>query len=796
MRSWTLANGDPLCLTFSADRRLAELNYGDDQTWALSLAGGEPPALAIETSFGLRARRMRYYLRFLRKDADFSDPGAFDQAPVVHLVYANYCRLEFWPFPGIEVQADYWVSASNTFAGRLRFKNHSILSDKFTFEWVGMLSPLEIGEGLFTAQKEGITLLNGKTGDLTLICAFKQKTRPGKGPLPALALDLDLAPGNVVELNWTAVACKEPDRCYEQVQAFLAHRWEASLARVMLQNESQLLEISTGDEELDAALAMTQNTAYRLFFPGNQHLPHSSFVLSRQPDYGYSRRGDGSDYPFLWDGQTALDAYYLAGLILPGGDGYAEGILRNFLATQLEDGSIDWKPSLAGKPSRKLAQPILACLAWQIYQSTGSDALLQDTYSGLLRFLRSWFSPRNDRDGDGCPEWDQAFQTGLEDNPLYDRWNPAGDGNDISTLECPGLASLLYREADSLHKIATRLNIQADLSWLESVSNNLRVQVEAAWNDQSGGYLYRDELTHQTAQGGGIQTLIGPGNYALRHRFKPAARLLFRIIRQNETTRAVSIQLTGQVGPGKTVHEEFTPRSWAWAGSTGSATTQNVYTSIGKIDAAGLEPEDQIQILRTDASREDISLLFPLWARIPTPERAKILVEETLVQRYLRPSGIPDYLSNERHPLRPSLYRATPLWNAFVGEGLLEYGYRSQAADLIERLIEASITSLRTNQAFYQYIHPETGLPLGERNHLHGLIPLGLFLRVAGIHQIGANFVILKDFNAFSYPVTVKYQGMMITCLNQKTQVSFPGGYMTEVTNPGLHRVSINRPGS
>jgi hypothetical protein len=85
---------------------------------------------------------------------------------------------------------------------------------------------------------------------------------------------------------------------------------------------------------------------------------------------------------------------------------------------------------------------------------------------------------------------------------------------------------------------------------------------------------------------------------------------------------------------------------------------------------------------------------------------------------------------------------------------------------------------------------------MGERNHLHGLIPLGLFLRVAGIHQIGANFVILKDFNAFSYPVTVKYQGMMITCLNQKTEVAFPGGYTAEVTSPGLHRVAMNRPGS
>ncbi len=55
------------------------------------------------------------------------------------------------------------------------------------------------------------------------------------------------------------------------------------------------------------------HTAY---LPGQRrNLPNSSFVLSRQPDQGYSLRGDGSDYNHLWNGQPTLEALYLSSLI-------------------------------------------------------------------------------------------------------------------------------------------------------------------------------------------------------------------------------------------------------------------------------------------------------------------------------------------------------------------------------------------------------------------------------------------------------------------------------------------------
>jgi hypothetical protein len=51
--------GNPLTLTLAADTRFSHPDYTDDQIWELRLQGGEPPALVLQTTYGLRARWMR-----------------------------------------------------------------------------------------------------------------------------------------------------------------------------------------------------------------------------------------------------------------------------------------------------------------------------------------------------------------------------------------------------------------------------------------------------------------------------------------------------------------------------------------------------------------------------------------------------------------------------------------------------------------------------------------------------------------------------------------------------------------
>ena len=54
----------------------------------------------------------------------------------------------------------------------------------------------------------------------------------------------------------------------------------------------------------------------------NSPIPVSS--PSRQPDHGFSRKGDGTDYAPSWGGQTPMEAYYLSTL-LPGAPQSGQG---------------------------------------------------------------------------------------------------------------------------------------------------------------------------------------------------------------------------------------------------------------------------------------------------------------------------------------------------------------------------------------------------------------------------------------------------------------------------------------
>ena len=77
MRDWNLRPGDPLSLTLAADFRLSKPDYVNDHIWELEIGGGEPAALAIRTTYGLRARAMRLFYRFGELGKTITNPAEF-----------------------------------------------------------------------------------------------------------------------------------------------------------------------------------------------------------------------------------------------------------------------------------------------------------------------------------------------------------------------------------------------------------------------------------------------------------------------------------------------------------------------------------------------------------------------------------------------------------------------------------------------------------------------------------------------------------------------------------------------
>jgi neutral trehalase len=160
-------------------------------------------------------------------------------------------------------------------------------------------------------------------------------------------------------------------------------------------------------------------------------------------------------------------------------------------------------------------------------------------------------------------------------------------------------------------------------------------------------------------------------------------------------------------------------------------------------------------------------------------------------ERFDRPFGIPACPTAKGSEPDSSHLNVYMGWDQLIGEGLLAYGYRKEAARLVAHLMTAVIKNLKQNRAFYQHYHSETGQGFGERNTLYGLAPVGLFLRVLGVQLMASGRVRLEGQNPFPWPVTVQYKGLKIMRGLDRTEVIFPNGKKVTVSDPTPCVVSL-----
>ena len=221
-----------------------------------------------------------------------------------------------------------------------------------------------------------------------------------------------------------------------------------------------------------------------------------------------------------------------------------------------------------------------------------------------------------------------------------------------------------------------------------------------------------------------------------------------------------------------------------------AATTRKLFTHLNSVRVDGLSDQDQVVLQVMDFGREDISLFLPLWAGIPQAERARRMVQEVLFtpERFGRQYGIPASAAPSRlgeDPEVDAVRQAVRLpWNQLVGEGLLAYGLRQEAARLIGNNMSAIIRNLKTQRAFSSALHAANGAPLGERNSAPGLPPLGLFLQVLGVRIESPERVALSGKNPFPWPVTVQYRGLRVTRELECTRIVFPDGRAAMIDDP------------
>lgn len=780
MRDWNLASGDPLHLTLAADFRFGGVDYTNDHIWELDLSSGQPPALSLRTTFGLRARSMRVFPRFGEGRGTVTDPAKFVRAPRLRFFAPNFLELDFSPLENLEVNAEFWAAGSQVVAGRYTLVNRGAKARKIRLEVCAVLAPLE-GQTFFAAQSQMVNVITGTTGGLAPLLYMTGGPNSITAPYPALTVELDLAPNGSRQISWALAALSASGPSYELARKTMARKWDAEKARIQMNAESQMVDVETGDPDWDAAFALTQTAALRSFLPASETLPNPSFVLTRAPDHGFSHKGDGTDYPLGWAGQNPLEAYALASL-LPGAPQFAKGLLRNFLSTQNEDGSIDARPGLAGQRAKMLAAPMLASLAWQTYQASDDEAFLAEVFPPLLKFFWNWFSPVHDRDRDGLPEWDHLLQTGWDENPLFDVWSPWSQGVDIGVAENPSLYAMLAREAACLILIAEKLGRAGEVALVKRQAEALDNAVAASWDEHAALYQYRDLVTRQSLAG---QVVAKGKGRTLKPKkeFESPVRLLIEIQTKSPAAKRPEVRLAEMAT--KEPVEVIAPEQFVWRSGGLVATTRNVYEKLGRVEAVGLDAADRIIVRTVDLTQQDHSLLLPLWAGLPDQQRAQTLIGRALLDesRFDKPFGLPA-LASPAPSKADAVFSSVHLpFNQLIGEGLLAYGFHTEAARLVEHIMAAVVKNLKETRAFHQHHHAETGAPIGERHALTGLAPLGLFLQTLGVTILSATKIKLEGKNPFAWPVTIRYRGLTVKRGIDSTEVIFANEKSVTITD-------------
>jgi hypothetical protein len=775
MRNWKLTLDNPLNLILAADHRLTELNYANDQIWELLLGSGEPPAVALHTTYGLRARSMRVFPQFVEAHQSVSDPGDFDSPVIITHFAPNYLKLMFSPFPDIDVEMEYWLPDGQTAAGRIWVRNTGDLDRKLRMELTALLSPNPEGKPSVVRVKESAQILQGATENLAPVLFITGGASGENSPYPHLYHDLEMAPDAYRRFTWALAALGDDEESFRHARLTAARNWEAEITRIRMLAR-QTLEIHTGDPDWDAALAFSQKTAQLLCFSPNQHLPHTTFVSTRMPDMGYSRQGSGSDYSHLWSGQSAFESWVLGQTLVPDSAQAARSLLDNFFSVQKENGFIDHKIGLGGQRTSLDASPLLVSLCWLYYEYTQDLDYLKQNFRRLLWHIQTWFSESNDRDGDGIPEWSNLVQTGYDENPAFSRWQPWDRGADIRMVESPDLCAYLYREITLLQKIARMVGETEPLTYLEAMAATLHTAVQNSWNSRRATYQYWDYENHQTSTGEVLQERTGPGEMLVDQVFETPTRLQLKLTSPEPPTAKLEITLHGSSPNGQHRVETISAADLTWAADGAIFTLPNLYAEIEHVHIQGLAAEGTAQIQIVDLYQEDHTLLTPIWAGIPSEEQVEKIYDRRLAKAsgYGRQYGIPAQPRASTKAEEEAVMRVWLPYNAMVAEGLLDYGRVTEATDLFTRNMASVVENLKSEQAFRSQYHAERAGGVGQRNHVTGLPSIQLFLKILGIKPLITGGVQVHHPNPYPWPVRLIYRGTVIESSEESVMIRFP----------------------
>jgi hypothetical protein len=840
----SLADGEPWNITIAADPRVRPTDYADDSSYALAAAGGP---LGLFSALGGRTSGLLFDLLWRSPTLGLAyGIEEYASLPSIRHYSSSFVLLDAEPLEGLKAEIAFIAYSSHLTLCHFRLENR--LADSLDLSLTGGLRLLNPAAHLNRIRpasplnlQQPLQAVHMRLPDLQFALAwagspdFESDLMPDdQGWTLWRHHDLQIEPGASAECWFGLVSAQAQGRLQQELASLAAIDWPNELALHQALAE-QIPQVETGNSDWDAAIAATYRLATRCYLSGSgdpspsneqraseakaadihnsasgyQALPYPSFVFTRGPERGFPPQGDPTKHNWQWNGQVATEAYVNFPQVLPAAPDFARAVIRNYLHIQHENGYIDWKPGLQGQRAEWDCIPMLAPLLRMVYDYSNDLAFVAECYPGILRHLDHWFSPANDRDQDGFPEWRHSIQSAFDDNPSFVPFRAWAQGGDFSKAESPDLGAYLYREHTDLIALAElllaqpadsslpidRARLQADIARLRQRAAALAAAVESMWNEERAIYNYRDRDSHSQQSGRLLlhasysdDQLADPISLAMSDgRSEQPQRIVIRL--RSQESPAIAIKLYGRDAEGQAIQEQFEREDFGWWGkppSMVSLASNQLFSELERVEISGLRAAAQLEVAFIDYTREDQTLMLPLWAGIPSRERAAKLIEQTLCdpERFWRAYGIPNCSAQDpayKSDNRDGSGGVWMMWNTMLGEALCDYGYYEQAWELFGRIVAAQVRSLRDEKCFYEAYDNDTGEGLGSRDYLWGTVPLHFFTKLHGIQIVSPRLVRLLPADLRGRRIQIQHHGVTVIRYEQGATIRWPDGRLEQL---------------
>ena len=750
----------------AADQRCSTITPEDDQIWELEPSRGEPPGLAFQTTYGLRAYGIRVFPRFSIKKVPVSDPRSFTAKPVVNDVAPNFIELQYSPFSTLDVIQKTWVPDSHTLTAQVALTNSSSGLVQVWMEWIVQLNPLLTGSPMAAAQISVNTVLQGQTGNLYPVFLLTGGPRGDLSAFPSLGIEVSLPPRSSRQFSWALATLGSAEDSFYAARKATSYTLDNEQIKIQMLQKGQSVGFDFSNTFINQWLEQSQQRVFQLIFPPHRSLEYPWYVTKRDTEHGNLPAEYSSGLSADWGIQKMTDLWALSRMLLPLRPDLVKGMLQNLLNLQGDDGTLYAQTNWNGKVTNLAAAPLAAALALEVYESTGDKEWLSHNYAALIRAIKIWFQPGNDRDQDGWPEWQHLLQTGLADCASRDQKSKLEAL--IKTAEWPSLAALLLNECRALIKMAAWVDDTSDCDWLENLVVRLEKALQESWDQKRGMHVFRDQAGHFSYQGKVLHTFNQNGVAENISPLTHASRLVVCLNTMDAENRNITCQVKGVIN-----HHEKTislsMRDFRWEDENGLVVSDEVFSAVKKITVTGMKKGERITVETPDHYLQSADMIIPLWVGARSKDQTDALIKSGI--HYLDATGcdIPFYLKI--------------MWL----EALCNADHKALASRYFKQWY-LGFTQTREGDDF----QPGSKVEKSFTGDLDQLVPLKTLLKLLGIERISDEELILSGFNEFFPKVNVQYKKFKLDLDSGQAKIENLNGENVLITEPGPHRIKLS----